>query len=172
MGHTYWWGQDDEMWFHWDMGSRIMGVTCESDRLSVAAVDDGSVLDGFVERIPAPAGLEEHDRLWAFQDEVVRAIRSIQPDRIVILCPESQYRATHKSLTPRIALETVVRMAGSAEKVPVELLARPTLRSRLGVPREGSLDSHLSSVIPNAVGRYWNAGRGLAAMAAMAGGRH
>jgi hypothetical protein len=151
--------------------SRVMGLTCEAGQINVAAVEDGRVIDGVVERIPAPAGLEEHDRLWAVYDEVVRAINGIKPEKIVILCSESQYTASHKALTPRIALETVVRLASSKENVPVELLARPTVRSRLGLPKKGGLDTHLSQAIPTPVGRYWAAGRGLAAMAALAGER-
>jgi hypothetical protein len=148
-----------------------MGVTCEAGQINVAAVTDGEVVDGIVERIPAPAGLEEHDRLWAVHSDLVRAINEIKPEKIVILCPESRYTASHKALTPRIALETVVRLAGAKENVPVELLSRPTVRSRLGLPKTGGLDTHLSEAIATPVGRYWNAGRGLAAMAAMAGER-
>jgi hypothetical protein len=146
-----------------------MGLTCEAGRINVAAVENGKVVDGLVERIPAPGGLEEHDRLWAVYDEIVRAIHSIKPDKIIILSPEIQYTASHKAFTPRIALETVTRMAGSKENVAVELLARPTVRSRLGLPRKGGLDSHLADAIASPVGRYWTGGRGLAAMAALAG---
>ena len=146
-----------------------MGVTCEAGRINVAAVEDGEVVDGVVERIPAPAGLEEHDRLWAVHDEVIRAIKQINPEKIVILGAEGQYTASHKAFTPRIALETVVRLAGSKEDVAVELLSRPTVRSRLDLPKRGGLDSHLNQVIAKPVGRYWTAGRGLAAMAALAG---
>ena len=146
-----------------------MGVTCEAGRINVAAVADGEVLEDVVERIPAPTGLEEHDRLWAVHDDVIRAIKEIKPEKIVILCAESRYTASHKAFTPRIALETVVRLAGAKEDVPVELLSRPTVRSRLDLPKKGGLDAHLNQAIPKPVGRYWTAGRGLAAMAALAG---
>jgi hypothetical protein len=48
------------------------------------------------------------------------------------------------------------------------LLARATVRARLGLPKSGDLASHVSSVAPEPVGRYWSAGRDVAGLAALA----
>jgi hypothetical protein len=68
-----------------------------------------------------------------------------------------------------VALETLVRVAAVQEGIPIEVLARPTVRSRLGIPRAGELASHVATVVAEPVGRYWTAGRDVAALAALAG---
>jgi hypothetical protein len=49
------------------------------------------------------------------------------------------------------------------------MLARPTVRSRLKLPKDGKLSAHVGTRIPKPVGRYWSAGRDVAALAALAG---
>jgi hypothetical protein len=43
------------------------------------------------------------------------------------------------------------------------------VRSRLGIARAGDLASHVGTTIADPVGRYWTAGRDVAALAALAG---
>jgi hypothetical protein len=62
----------------------------------------------------------------------------------------------------------VVRLACAEAEVPVEMLHKVSVRSRLGMSRKGSLESHLPAVVGEPVGKYWNAGRNLAAVAALA----
>ena len=74
-----------------------------------------------------------------------------------------------KAIAPRAALETLVRLAAVRAGIPIEVLPRPTVRARLGLPRSGDLGSHVEARIPEPVGRYWNAGRNVAGLAALAG---
>ena len=48
-------------------------------------------------------------------------------------------------------------------------MPRPTVRTRLDVPRAGDLASHVGKAIVEPVGRYWTAGRDVAGLAALAG---
>jgi hypothetical protein len=50
----------------------------------------------------------------------------------------------------------------------VELLGRKRARSILGVGQKGQLDDVMKTVLPNSVGKYWSAGRQLAAFGALA----
>jgi hypothetical protein len=65
-------------------------------------------------------------------------------------------------------LETLVRLAAANANVDLELLHRNGARARVGMPRRGRFEDHIPSVIPEPVGKYWAAGRRLAAVAAIA----
>jgi hypothetical protein len=92
-------------------------------------------------------------------------------EKVLLLRPESgrMTKRTHSEYVPRIALETLVRLAAAETGRPIELLARPTLRSRLKLPNEGKLVTHASLRIPQKVGINWSEERQLAALAALAG---
>jgi hypothetical protein len=72
------------------------------------------------------------------------------------------------ALENRVVLETLVRLAAVKAGMPVEMTHPKTIRARLGCGVEGRLEDHLNEVLPDEVGHYWRAGRGLAAMAALA----
>lgn len=67
--------------------------------------------------------------------------------------PELTYKASYAKLAPRASMDTLVRLACINKAIPVEMLARPTVRARLQLPRKGSLDSHVSEVIVEPVGK-------------------
>ncbi len=148
-----------------------MGVTCDSHTINIAVVEEGQVLEDLPERITTPVGLEEHARLWALLGDVERAIDVIKPEKVVVLPPEQTYQAAHSQFSPRIARETIVRMGAHRKGIGIEVLARATVKARLDLPRKGGLETHLDTAFPEAVGKYWRSGRGLAAMAAAAGER-
>jgi hypothetical protein len=148
---------------------RVMGINCDNAAVYIAVVEDGDVSEGRPERILIPEGLEREDQLGAVFDDVGRVMDEIAPDRIILLRPEPTYSASHEVFTPRITLEALVRLAAARKGISLDRMSRQGLRSSLGLPRKGALDSHLASVLTEPVGGYWRSGRGLAAMAAVAG---
>lgn len=134
----------------------------------LAVAEDGEVVHSSCEKLSGSGLLEASDRLEAVRRDVVRVLEELAPDEVRILMPEQRYEASYPQMAPRVALETVVRLACNAADVPVEMLNRASARSRVGVPRTGRLEDHVPKVVPEPVGKYWNAGRSLAAIAAVA----
>jgi hypothetical protein len=148
---------------------RALGVNCDPHAAYVAVVEDGAVVTGLPERLIPPSGLELGGRLLEFVDEVRRDFGQMAPERIGLLLPESNARKqAYGTIMPRVTIEAMVRVAAAQEEIPLDLVARPTVRSRLGLPRAGSLDDHLAQAVGSSVGRYWTTGRGLAALVARA----
>lgn len=148
--------------------SRALGVWAKKQEIYLAVAEDGDLLDADPQRIEAPSIMDTNERLAGFQTSVRHALDDIEPDVARILQPEQTYEASYSDFAPKLALETVVRLACNEKGVPVEVLHRATARSRLGFARSGSLDSHIENEIES-VGKYWNAGRKYAAAAALAG---
>lgn len=133
----------------------------------LAVAEDGEVVHSSREKLSGSGLLEASDRLEAVRRDVVRVLEEVEPDEVRILMPE-RYEASYLQIAPRVALETVVRLACTAAGVPVEMLNRASARSRVGAPKTGRLEDHVPKVVPEPVGKYWNAGRSLAAIAAVA----
>lgn len=127
---------------------------------------DGALVDCQPQKLEPPANLEADLALWEFIDEVGRALKALRPDRVGLLLPEATYKSTHGKFSPRIVLETLVRLAASRLEIPTQLLPRPTVRSALRLPRKKGLTHHVAAVFDEPVGQYWTAGRGEAALAA------
>lgn len=154
---------------------RTLGVTCNPRIAYLTLALDGVMVEDQVERVEVAAQYEASAELLSTLDEIKRALGRLRPDAVVLLMPEqSRHRRTYQDIAPRVALETLVRIAAVQEGIDIEVLARPTLRARLGIDRAGELSSHVGEVIAKPVGQYWTAGRdvaGLAALAALEGGR-
>jgi hypothetical protein len=146
--------------------SRSLGIWAKKQEVYLATVEDGGVLDVEPQRIEAPSIMEANERLGGFLTSFRHALNELAPDDVRILQPEQTYQASYSEFAPRIALETAVRLACEESGVPVEVLHRTTARSRLHFGRSGSLDFHIDGLL--AVGKYWNAGRKYAAVAALA----
>jgi len=160
----------------------VLGVACTSTATYLATCLQGVIVEGMPDRLTPPVGIEAGGDLWAFMDQVTGALATIKPRLIVLLLPEEQGRRadngrqgrsvlgqTHRSLTPRIAMETIVRLAAAREAVACDVLARATVKSRLHLGAAGNLEKALDSGDPEPSGKYWTTGRGLAALAARAG---
>jgi len=150
---------------------KVLGVTCSSSTALVTLVDAGVVVPSPVERIDVSALHEASEELEATIDEITRALRRVGPDRVILLLPEQspRYRRTYQEIAPRATLETLVRLASVRAGIPIEVMARRTVRSRLGLPLSGDLASHVATKIPTPAGHYWSAGRNVAGLAALAG---
>jgi hypothetical protein len=147
---------------------KVLGVTCSSTSILCAVTED-TVVDGSVEQIEVGSLYEASEELEATLAEISRTLAAVKPDLVTILLPEATYKATHRELAPRVALETLIRLGGVRAGIPVEVLSRPTVRSRLSLPSKGKLTTHVASRIPRPVGKHWSAGRNVAALAALAG---
>lgn len=134
--------------------------------------EDSKITSGALERLDVPALGEASARLVETLDDLGRLLADVCPDRVALLLPEHspQHKKTHAEIAPRVALETLVRLAGVRADVPVEVLARRTVRSRLNLPSKGTLSEHVGRCVHEPVGRYWNDKRDVAALAALAGG--
>jgi hypothetical protein len=148
--------------------SRMLGVACSKEEVFLAVSSDGSLVADKHEKLATAKVLEETERLQAMYDDVGRMLAEVRPDRVQILMPEPTYKDSYVRIAPRVTLETLVRLACVRAGIPVEMLHRASARSRLGVPRRGRLED-LMAKVTEPVGKFWNAGRSLAAAAALAG---
>ena len=149
--------------------SRVLGVLPKGGELLLAVADDGRILSDGCERLQAPALLEATERLQSMLSDLRRLLAELKPDLVRILMAEQTYSDTYARIAPKAALETLMRLAAASEGVPVEMLHRNSARSRLGMPKGGKFEANLPTALATPVGKYWNAGRRLAAAAALAG---
>jgi hypothetical protein len=147
---------------------RALGVWCKNDEVMLALAENRTLLQDSHERLKAPAMFEQTEGLRAVLDAMTRVLAEVRPDVVRVLLPEQTYRGSYTSLAPRATLETLVRLAAANAHVELELLHRSSARARVGMPRGGSFEGHIASVILEPVGKYWAAGRRLAAVAAIA----
>ena len=149
------------------MSTRVLGINCTTSVAYLALAEDQQIASGLTERLNPPVGLEAGEALLEFVDSAQRALREMKPARVELLLPE-RWQATYHEHVPRATLEALIRVAAAREQVWIEILPRPTLRTRLHLSKKDKLEVHLPRAGP-VVGRYWGAGRGLAALAALAG---
>lgn len=133
-------------------------------------VEDGEVVDASVQKVDVAALHEASAELEATLDELGRTLSELHPDHVVVLMPEqSRFKKTYTEIAPRVALETLLRIAAVRAGISVDVMPRPTVRARLKLPRTGELASHVSAVFDKPTGKHWTAGRDVAALAARAG---
>jgi hypothetical protein len=149
---------------------RVLGVNCTSTAAYFAVADRNVLASDMPERLKPSIGMESGMRLLEFKSEVSNVLGKATPDRVMLLLAEPKEKGgTHQQHAPRIAMETLIRVAAAEEDLPLDLLQRATVRSRLALPKTGSLLDALNKADIEAVGQYWTTGRGLAALAALAG---
>jgi hypothetical protein len=148
----------------------VLGVNCNTHRAFFAVAVDGELSEGPVEYIEAPNLAESSEELKSVLDELTRVIKEVNADKVVLLKPEGGRtpKKTHAAFVPRIALETLVRLAAVEVGIEIDVLARPTVRSRLDLPAKGKLAEHVPLRIPAKVGKNWSKERQLAALTAVA----
>jgi hypothetical protein len=147
---------------------KVLGVTCTGTSVFFAVSNAGEVLSGPPERVDVASLYDASTELEATLTEVGRVIAQVRPDLVTVLMPE-YYKASYAEIAPRAALETLVRLAAVRADVPVEMIARQTVRARLKLPVDGKLSTHVAMRIAQPAGKYWTAGRDVAALAALAG---
>lgn len=148
--------------------TRSLGVNCSGTYVFVALAIDGILVDvRSSSRLSWPAGSGDAERLQEMLDDLKTMLSELGPETVELLLPEGKGpSSSHRQLTPRISLETLLRLACVQLGIDVELLSRPTLRSRLGLPKKGTLSDHVEAAL-DPVGPYWTTGRSLASAAAL-----
>jgi hypothetical protein len=148
---------------------RALGVTCTPNTAYLSLAADGAIVNAPVQRVEVAAQYEASAELLSTLNEIKRALAQLQPDVVVLLKPEQGGRKQgYAEVAPRVALETLVRIAAVQTDIGIEVLPRPTVRARLGLAKSGDLASHVGEVVAEATGHYWGAGRNVAALAALA----
>lgn len=150
--------------------ARVLGVSCsgadayccvlEGDTADTASV----VLVGPEKVTPVAAG-DPGDAVARSLSQWESAIRTTRPDVVAVLLPEggTLTKRPHATWAPRITAETLSLLAAGRLRVPVELLARATVRTRLDLDLTGKLESIVKDLPPT--GKHWK-DRGLAFLAA------
>ena len=147
--------------------SRALGVECKKQTVYLAISEDGVLFDEGTQRLQVPAIHEETARLRGFLADFDRLLAEERPDAVRIMQPEATYEAKYSEFAPKATLETLIRLACDKAGIPVEVLQRPTARTRTGLPQKGNLGDLIGKNI-QPVGKYWSAGRMYAAVAALA----
>jgi hypothetical protein len=149
----------------------VLGVTCSTQSALLTGVENGEVVETAVYRIDVGAIHEASAELQSTMDEIGRALAQIRPSLVVLLLPEpsKRFKYTHSQIAPRITLETLIRLATVHADIPIDVMTRKTVRSRLGLDFSGDLASHVAERFPASAPPYWSAGRDVAALAAFAG---
>jgi hypothetical protein len=95
-----------------------------------------AIAEAPVERVEVGAPYESSEELLSTLDEIKRAFGQLRSDVVVRLMPEqSRHKRTYQEIAPRVTLETLVRIAAVQENIAIQLLPRPIVKARLGVPR-------------------------------------
>jgi hypothetical protein len=147
---------------------RVLGTNCTTTCAYFALMENGEIQPE-PSRLELPAG-EESQRLAGLFQDAQALLRGQQVTQVALLLPGrgGVHQPGYFVVAPRIQIETVIRLAAVALEVSVLVLDRATVRTRLACGRTGGLEEYLEQVFPKPVGKFWNTGRGLAAMAAMA----
>src|SRR4051812_4322491 len=105
---------------------RTLGISCTPRYAFLAVSDNGALEESDPERIAVANQHEISAELLSTRDDACRAIRQLKVQRIGLLLPEERPRKkpSYSELMPRIALETVIRVAAVEEDVPIELMHR------------------------------------------------
>jgi hypothetical protein len=90
---------------------KVVGVACSTKTAFLTLAIDGSVARAPVERIDVAYQYEASTELEATLEEVGRAWAQIKPDLVVLLKAESMVRWSYDEIAPRVALETLIRLA-------------------------------------------------------------
>src|SRR5437763_10428003 len=92
--------------------SRCLGVNCSSSYTFLALAEDGAIVPVEPERYAPPSG-EASARLNRFFEGFSEILTDVRPEEVALIQPESGpgHRPSYGVLEPRIAMETLVRVA-------------------------------------------------------------
>lgn len=134
----------------------------------LALVVDGVVVKAEPSLLGTPDLTAESKGIEAFKTDFRQVLEEHAVTKVAFMLPDMTYQASYKDLGPRGASESLIRLAAEAVGASYERLARPRVRTRLGIPKKGSLTAKLVADVVTPVGQHWGEGRYLAALAALA----
>ena len=141
-----------------------LGVSCAA-ATAYLAVADGDTISSEPDRLELRAGLSPADQLPAFAQDAARAVRDSGAGKVVVLQAEPTYDAGHTAWAPRIAMETLIRLVCAQADVPCAYVSRQAVKGAFALKGRGGLDV-LGKGELEPSGKYWSAGRLVAALAA------
>lgn len=141
-----------------------------TQRTYLALVVDGVVVKAEPSLLGTPDLTAESKGLEAFNTDFRQVLEEHAVNQVAFMLPDMTYKATYKDLGPRGASESLIRLAAESVGASYERLARPRVRTRLGIPKQGSMTAALVADVVAPVGQHWVQGRYLAALAALAAG--
>jgi hypothetical protein len=148
---------------------RVLGVNAVSGKLWLCLVDDHGVTETEPFLLELRDGPQAGYAIAAFRNESVHALTALRPDRVVLLDMEPGGQIPKVAdVRARFTAEALLASCALDAGVACVRLARPTLRTRLGLPRKGGLADHVSSIFDTPVGKHWRRKRDLAALTAQA----
>jgi hypothetical protein len=146
----------------------IVGVFCSSTHAFFAPVAErGMVAPGFAARRQLSPALPAGRAMLEFVDHLAGELNRLTPSGIAVYRP-ARLQRPYGETSRRAALETLVTMAGAHTGLEAEIMPDARIRSRLGLPRSGTLGTYVIQIFPSPANPYWTAGRGLAALTAAA----
>ncbi|WP_141659157.1 hypothetical protein [Mycobacterium europaeum] len=145
------------------MGANVAGGTA-----FVALVENSQLLD-----TPpyALAPSEVHGAvasLSKFEEDVSRQLNLWNVQKLVVLEPETTYRAPYSGFVDRIGVESVLLLSAHRSGIPTFRISRQKVRSLLGLGRQLKFEV-LAAERLTPVGPHWKNKRDCAALAALAG---
>jgi hypothetical protein len=146
----------------------ILGVFCSSTHAFLALVTERGVVDpSFAARRQLSPSLPAGRAMLEFVDHLAGELNRCTPSGIAIYRP-ARLQRPYGETSRRAALETLVTMAGAHAGLEAEIMPDVRIRSRLGLPRSGTIGTHVIRIFPSPTNPYWSAGRGVAALTAAA----
>lgn len=116
-----------------------------------------------------PTGLESGQQLTGLLDDCNRVLRTLAPNAVLILEPETNNQLTYAQSRGRVTGETLFTLAAAKAELPCAYISRKTLRAKLDLPAKGKLADLVGRLVEQPMSPYWKGKRDLAALAALAG---
>jgi hypothetical protein len=144
-------------------GANVAGGTAY-----VALLDDSQILDT-PPYVLTPAGVHGAVAgLSKFEEDVTRQLNLWNVKKLVVLEPETSYKAPYSGFVDRIGIESILLVSAHRLGVPTFRISRQKVRSLLGLGRQLNFEA-LAAEKLTPVGPHWKNKRDCAALAALAG---
>jgi hypothetical protein len=145
-----------------------MGVNVAGGTAFVALVEDSQLLDEPPYTLAPPEIHGAVAGLSKFEEDVSRQLNLWDVRKLVVLEPETSYKAPYSGFVDRIGVESVLLLSAHRSDIPTFRISRQKVRSLLGLGRGLSFEA-LASQRLTPVGPHWKNKRDCAVLAALAG---
>lgn len=144
-----------------------MGASVAGGAAYVTLVKDSQILDVSPYVLSPGGALGTVAGLSKFEEDVSRQLSLWYVTKVVVLEPETAYKAPYSGFVERIGVETVLLLSAHRLGLPAFRMSRQKVRSLLDLGRESKFEKlALEKLAP--VGQQWKNRRDCAAFAALA----